>query len=210
MPTSRRHRNPVILSLELLSGGEVVRGICDQHLDTDGDPTAGWTFMSGDVEVTVASGTITGRSFDLTLSSAFDGTQPLSGTYDSSTGELANTAGSAASSATLEVTSVDLVAGPSLLTAVLDTDGVTLTLTFDQEFEDGDGTGFTVMDGEAEATISNAVVANAVVTLPLSAAILEEAVVTVSYDAGVGDRRGTDYLLADITDAAVTNNSTQT
>lgn len=102
------------------------------------------------------------------------------------------------------------VTAPTLVSAVIDAAGTTLTLTYDEALDTGSSpaTGAFSLAGTAR-TVSGVNVTGMTVVLTLSGAVAQGATVTVSYTAGaspIQDTAGNDA--ANLTNQAVTNNST--
>lgn len=114
MPISRRHRAPVVRSVRLLPGGEVVRVTFDQTVFAD--DSAGWVCAVGPTPISVSSATIKGRVVDLNLASAADPAEALSATYTASGGTLRNSANRKVANLALDVTGVEYVAPTLTLT----------------------------------------------------------------------------------------------
>lgn len=214
---TRRHRAPVIRSINLLADGVTVHAQFDQEVRSE-SPAGGWTFGIGEggaVEATVSDAIVEGRNATFTLSQPFgDGSHPIYAdqivlaSYASSTGSL--TAGGVANEveditemSVGNLSAQEMPAAPSLVSATVDATGLSLALVFDDIVDGTAALGFSLSNGE---TISSGTIAGNTVTL-VTSQINTDDVRTVSYSAGAGDLAGIGGEVEDFTGVPVTNNS---
>lgn len=166
--------------------------------------------------ISAAVSGVSGQGIVFTLSSpAFDG-QVVTLTYDAGPGNIETSAGLMLKSFSANVTNnstVPVPVAPTLVSAVINASGTTLTATFtDNVVSPGlDATlGFTVSADASPVAISAATPSTNTIAFTIATVYSGQAV-TLSYNATTGDIESDDGLaLATFSASSVTNDSTQT
>lgn len=220
---------PVFSSAAVSSAGTLLTLTYNETLFATTAPTSAFTVTAGGVTQTISSLSISTSTLRLSLASAIergvvvtvsyaaptpDGTNSNSAIQDAA----GNDSISLSSAAVTNGSTVDTTA-PVLSSAVLGTNGTTLTLTYNEALNATTAatTDFAVLVDGSPTTVSARSISGSTVLLTLSPAVLGSSTVTVAYNApsssnlttnnAVQDTAGNDALSFSAT--AVTNNSTE-
>jgi uncharacterized repeat protein (TIGR02059 family) len=219
--------SPVISTSVLAANGITLTLSYNETLNATTAPTTAYTVLVDGLSRTVSNAVVSGSTVVITLTPPVERAQVVTISYSAPTTDGASTnnviqdtvGNDAVSFTARSVTnssSVDTTA-PVLSSAVLDVNGTTLTLTYNEPLNatTAPTSAFEVLVDANLQTVSNAVVSGSTVILTLSPAVLGSSAATVAYNAPSASNLTTNFAIQDsvgndaatLTATAVTNNS---
>ena len=192
---------PLFQSVAMSTDGATITLTYDEILDGDSGPaTANFQIMVQGERRDVSTATVNGKTVELRLASAITTGQTVTVTYNDPTvgiddlNAIQDRAGNDAASLINEgVTNTSEVSdstAPKFLRAVMASDGRSITLTYDEVLDDGNGPGttdFTVKVDEVSAEPSQVSLSGRTVLLRLGTGVQSRQDVSVSYTDPTGD-----------------------
>lgn len=197
---------PVLLSVTILSSGTAQELVFDRPI-VSGSATAGFSRSLG----SITSGSIDGAIITQVIPKVFQGDSGGTLSYDSGAGSIAGQTFDVASFGPVAVTnnSTQVRVPPTMTAASVAANGTSVTLTFSEAISGNPALGFTMTVNAGAATLTGGAISGSQITYTAGATIYSGQTVLLSYNSATGDIAGAEADLASLTDAAVTNNSTQ-
>jgi uncharacterized repeat protein (TIGR02059 family) len=207
---------PTLSTAAIPSAGTTLVLTYNEALDTGSTPAAGAFSLSGTAR-TVSSVAVSGSAVTLTLSGAVAIGATVTVSYTAGGAPIRDVAGNNAanlSSQAVTNNSTDDQTAPTLSSAAVASDGLSLVLTYSEALDTGSvpAAGDFTLGNFFRSTISSVGVSGSAVTLTFGAAVGSiETSLTVSYTPGtnkIRDASSNHNLAASLSSQAVTNNST--